>query len=65
MVYKLLKTTCGQTEVIREANTHKEIMHMYNGIISNHIRFGIYVVKLTSKRSVLPAFGVEYRVKRY
>lgn len=62
--YKIYKSMCGQTEVIRTASTRKEIMEVYNGIISIHRHFGIYVIVINRNRSVLPAFDVEYRVKK-
>ena len=62
--YKIYKETAGKIEAIRTSTRKREIEALFNGIIRNHKRHGIEVIKVRQGYCVLPYFSVEYWIAK-
>lgn len=62
--YKIYKEMSGKIQAIRTSIRKREIEALFNGIIRNHKRHGIEVIKVRQGYCVLPCFSVEYWIAK-
>lgn len=62
--YKIYKQLDGKIQVIRTSTRKREIEALFNGIMRNHKRNGIEVIKIREGYCVLPCFSVEYWIAK-
>lgn len=62
--YKIYKEMSGKIQAIRTSTRKREIEALFNGIIRNHKRHGIEVIKVRQGYCVLPYFSVEYWIAK-
>lgn len=62
--YKIYKQLDGKIQVIRTSTRKRDIEALFNGIMRNHKRNGIEVIKIRQGYCVLPCFSVEYWIAK-